>query len=88
MDSLPVSSTEEIISFLRRLRRYRASLPEPAQFLLDSLVTTGLGRTPDHPHPDGTRVLWSAYDGDPSGGDALHWETTPWGLEYQGRFWG
>ena len=86
MDDPPAPSAEDVIRFLRGLRRYRATLPEPAQLLLDSLVTTGLGRTPDQPHPDETRVLWGAYDDSSRGRGTLRWEATPWGWEYHDRW--
>ena len=85
----PARSTEEVTRFLRRLRHYRATLTEPAQLLLDALVTTGLGRTPTQPHPDGTRVLWGAYAGDSDSRrgsqGAATWTATPWGCAYSSR---
>jgi len=89
----PARSTEEVTRFLRRLRHYRATLTEPAQLPLDALVTTGLGRTPTQPHPDGTRVFWGAYAGDADsrrGGlgaldGAATWTASPWGCAYSSR---
>jgi hypothetical protein len=90
MESASVPSADEVIGLLHKLQQYRATLMEPAQLLLDSLVATGLGRTPDQPHSDETRDLWQAYASHSLGASGsratLSWEATPWGRVYCGRY--
>jgi hypothetical protein len=90
MESASVPSADEVIDLLHKLQQYRATLMEPAQLLLDSLVSTGLGRTPDQPRPDETRALWRAYASHSFGASGsramVNWEATPWGRVYCGRY--
>jgi len=95
MGNLPAPIADELISFVRGLRHYRATLPGPAQLLLDALVNTGLGRhpAPEHSIPDKLHALWSAYAGTsplrrnglgaPDG--VADWTTTPWGATHRRR---
>jgi len=94
--SVGAPSASDIVSFLRRLRRYRAGLPGPGQVLLDSLVAAGLGPSPDQVRAHETGAFRDAYavgrwSGRPSLGSAydagaVTWGTTPWGLAWEDRY--
>ena len=101
MASAPAPTDADIGAFLGRLNKYRSTLSETDQALLDAMVMAAAGQKDEK--DQSVKPFWYAYNppgygpynppgagyavGGPYGGYAVGWRGSPWGAAYGVRYW-